>query len=129
MTGRAGHAGIWPIGFLTTVEWNPNTNEYGILAEIWGTLYSSFLALIFGGGLGIAVAIFLTQGFLNARLAWVFRLIVEMLAAIPSVVFGLWGIYVLIPAIRPIATLAARHPAASFRSFPPSLPVPACSRP
>ena len=91
------------LSFLTTVEWNPNTNEFGILAEIWGTLYSSFLALIFGGGLGIAVAIFLTQGFLNARLAWVFRLIVEMLAAIPSVVFGLWGIYVLIPAIRPMA--------------------------
>ncbi|MAM11609.1 MAG: phosphate ABC transporter permease subunit PstC [Rhizobiaceae bacterium] len=91
------------LSFLTTVEWNANTNEYGILAEIWGTLYSSLLALLFGGGLGIAVAIFLTQGFLNARLAWVFRLIVEMLAAIPSVVYGLWGIYVLIPAIRPIA--------------------------
>lgn len=91
------------LDFLTTVKWNANTNEYGILAEIWGTLYSSFLALLFGGVLGVAVAIFLTQGFLNARLAWIFRLIVEMLAAIPSVVFGLWGIYVLIPAIRPLA--------------------------
>ncbi|WP_176085925.1 phosphate ABC transporter permease subunit PstC [Martelella sp. HB161492] len=89
--------------FLTSVEWNANTNQYGILAEIWGTLYSSLLALLFGGILGVAVAIFLTQGFLHPRLAYVFRLIVEMLAAIPSVVFGLWGIYVLIPAIRPIA--------------------------
>lgn len=95
--------------FLTTVQWNPNTNEYGILAEIWGTLYSSLLALLFGGVLGISVAIFLTQGFLNARLAWVFRLIVEMLAAIPSVVYGLWGIYVLIPAIRPIASWLHEH--------------------
>ena len=49
------------------------------------------------------MAIFLTQDFLDARLARVFRTVIEMLAAIPSVVFGLWGIYVVIPALRPSA--------------------------
>jgi phosphate transport system permease protein len=71
------------------------------LPEIWGTLYSSLLALFLGGVFGIAIAIFLTQDFIHHRLALVFRTIVELLAAIPSVVYGLWGIYVLIPIIRP----------------------------
>ncbi len=78
-------------------------NVYGILPEIWGTLYSSLLALVIGGFFGVTVAIFLTQDFLPPRLAIIFRTIIEMLAAIPSVVFGLWGIFVVIPAIRPLA--------------------------
>lgn len=90
-------------GFLTRSVWNASTNEFGILPEIWGTLYSSLLALLIGGFFGITVAVFLTQDFLPARLAAVFRTIVEMLAAIPSVVFGLWGIFVVIPLIRPVA--------------------------
>lgn len=91
------------LGFLTGTTWNVSTGEFGILPEIFGTIYSSFLALIIAGAFGIAMAIFLTQDFLPAWLARIFRLIVEMLAAIPSVVFGLWGIYVVIPAIRPVA--------------------------
>ncbi|MFO1075269.1 MAG: phosphate ABC transporter permease subunit PstC [Geminicoccaceae bacterium] len=90
-------------GFLTRSVWNASSNEFGILPEIWGTLYSSLLALLIGGFFGITVAVFLTQDFLPARLAAVFRTIVEMLAAIPSVVFGLWGIFVVIPLIRPVA--------------------------
>ena len=79
------------------------TEQFGILPQIWGTLYSSFLALLLGGLFGIAIAIFLTQDFLPPRLAAIFRTIIELLAAIPSVVFGLWGIYVLIPLLRPVA--------------------------
>jgi phosphate transport system permease protein len=90
-------------GFLTRAVWAPGRQEFGILAEIWGTLYSSILALAFAGVFGVAIAIFLTQDFLPTRLAVVFRTIIEMLAAIPSVVYGLWGIFVVIPAIRPIA--------------------------
>ena len=99
----------WPaitehgLGFLTSTTWNVQTQEFGILPEIWGTLYSSFLALILGGVFGVAIAIFLTQDFLPNRLAVIFRTIIELLAAIPSVVFGLWGIYVLIPLLRPTA--------------------------
>jgi phosphate transport system permease protein len=74
-----------------------------VLPEIWGTLYSSLLALLIGGAFGIGIAVFLTQGFVHRQVAAVFRTVVELLAAIPSVVFGLWGIYVLIPALRPVA--------------------------
>lgn len=102
--GQAGPAfAKYGLGFLTTAVWNPSAGEFGILAEIWGTLYSSLLALAIAGFFGVGVAIFLTQDFLDARLARVFRTIIEMLAAIPSVVYGLWGIYVVIPALRPLA--------------------------
>jgi phosphate transport system permease protein len=93
----------YQIGFLTSSSWNVQEKKFGILPGIWGTLYSSILALLIGGFFGLAVAIFLTQGFLHKRLAFLFRLVIEMLAAIPSVVFGLWGIFVVIPAIRPAA--------------------------
>lgn len=92
------------LGFVTNATWNPGKEEFGVLAEIWGTLYSSILALVIAGFFGVSVAIFLTQDFLDARLARIFRTVIEMLAAIPSVVYGLWGIYVVIPAIRPVAT-------------------------
>ena len=91
------------LSFLFSSSWNPSKEQFGILPEIWGTLYSSILALMIGGFFGVTVALFLTQGFLPHRLAAVFRTIVEMLAAIPSVVYGLWGIYVVIPALRPVA--------------------------
>jgi phosphate transport system permease protein len=93
----------YQLGFLTGTTWDVNKQVFGILPEIWGTLYSSFLALIIGGTFGITMAIFLTQDFLPARLALVFRSIVELLAAIPSVVYGFWGIFVVVPFIRPIA--------------------------
>jgi len=89
--------------FLTTTTWNANANEFGILPEIWGTLYSSFLALVLGGFFGITIAIFLTQDFLPHKIEIILKNIIELLAAIPSVVYGLWGIYVLIPIIRPLA--------------------------
>jgi phosphate transport system permease protein len=91
------------LGFLTSTNWNVQEAKFGILPQIWGTLYSSFLALLIGGFFGLTVAIFLTQDFLPPKIALVFRTIIDMLAAIPSVVFGLWGIFVVIPAIRPIA--------------------------
>jgi len=83
--------------------WDPNQHRFGILPAIWGTLYSSLLALAIGGFFGVMMAIFLTQDFLPPRLAAVFRTIIELLAAIPSVVYGLWGIFVVIPALRPLA--------------------------
>lgn len=97
------------IGFLTSSAWDVQKEKFGILPQIWGTLYSSLLALISGGFFGLTVAIFLTQGFLPPKLAMVFRTIIEMLAAIPSVVFGLWGIFVIIPAIRPVAEWLHSH--------------------
>ena len=91
------------LGFITGTTWDTVDDVYSVLPEIWGTLYSSLLALLLGGVFGIGIAIFLTQGFVHRRIAATFRVVVELLAAIPSVVFGLWGIYVLIPALRPVA--------------------------
>lgn len=87
--------------FLVGTTWDANKAHFGILPHIWGTLYSSLLALVIGGFAGIVIAIFLTQDFLPASLQTVFKNIVELLAAIPSVVYGLWGIFVLIPMVRP----------------------------
>lgn len=91
------------LGFIVETNWSAADESFGVLPQIWGTLYSSLLALLLGGTVGVTIAIFLTQGFLSLRVAAVFRMIVELLAAIPSVVYGLWGIYVLIPILRPVA--------------------------
>ena len=89
--------------FITSTTWDVNKGRFGVLPEIWGTLYSSVLALILGGFFGVSIAIFLTQDFLPPKLEVVFKNIIELLAAIPSVVYGLWGIFVVIPTIRPAA--------------------------
>jgi len=131
----------WPaieksgLSFITGTTWDPNTNdgqgEFSIFPEIWGTLYSSLLALLIGGFFGVSVAVFLSEGFLSdfvfgclklfnlqfhpfwgglpQKLEGVLKNIVELLAAIPSVVYGLWGIFVVIPAIRPAANWLHEH--------------------
>ena len=97
------------ITFLFTSTWDSGKDVYGILPQIWGTLYSSFLALVLGGFFGITIAIFVTQDFLPHKVELVLKNIIELLAAIPSVVYGLWGIYVLIPLIRPVANALHDH--------------------
>jgi phosphate transport system permease protein len=92
------------LGFLTSLTWDVGKQRFGILPQIWGTLYSSLLALAIGGFFGVVMAIFLTQDFLPSRLAQVFRTTVELLAAIPSVVYDLWGLFVVVPAMRPVAS-------------------------
>ncbi len=96
-------------GFLVSSVWDSGEDIYGILPQIWGTVYSSFLALIFGGFFGITIAIFTTQDFLPHKVELILKNIIELLAAIPSVVYGLWGIYVLIPLIRPFANFLHEH--------------------
>jgi phosphate transport system permease protein len=112
------------LGFLAGQTWDANKGHFAILPEIWGTLYSSTLALIFGTIFGVAAAIFLSEGFLSSflfnvlkslhlelRPVWsripdqtenLLRNLIELLAAIPSVVYGLWGLFVVIPLIRPM---------------------------
>lgn len=92
-------------GLLTSVDWDVNKKLFGLLPQIWGTLYSSLLALILGGFFGVTIAIFITQDFLPHAVEVVLKNIIELLAAIPSVVYGLWGIFVLIPILRPLADL------------------------
>src|SRR5262249_50180708 len=95
--------------FLTTSKWDPGRNQYGIVPQIGGTLCSSALGVAVGSLFGVTVAIFLTQDFLPPRLALLLKNVIELLAAIPSVVYGLWGIFVLIPAVRPAANWVHDH--------------------
>lgn len=87
--------------FLLASQWNPVENTYGILPQIYGTLVSSAIALILAVPLGIGVAIFLSENFLPNIILIPTAFLIELLAAIPSVVYGLWGIFVFIPATVP----------------------------
>ncbi len=90
-------------GFITSTRWDPAAEEFGVLPEIWGTFYSSIIALGLAGFFGISIAVLLSQDFLPPRVEGFFKHVIELLAAIPSVVYGLWGIFVVIPWLRPIA--------------------------
>ncbi|HII40877.1 MAG TPA: phosphate ABC transporter permease subunit PstC [Thermoplasmata archaeon] len=84
------------LGFLANPLWDPNTNQFGALAFIYGTLVTSALALLLGVPISIGIAIFLVE-LAPASVRTPLTYVVELLAAIPSVVYGLWGIFVLVP--------------------------------
>jgi phosphate transport system permease protein len=95
----------WPsiqkfgLGFWLGRMWDPVSGEFGALPFIWGTLYSSILALLIATPISLGIAIFISD--LSPRaLRQPLVFITELLAAIPSVVYGLWGIFVLVPAVR-----------------------------
>jgi len=85
--------------FLTSSEWNPSTGVYGALPFIYGTVVSSLIAVFISVPISLGIAIFLTEQ-ASARVARPIAFLVELLAAIPSVVYGLWGIFVLAPFVR-----------------------------
>jgi phosphate transport system permease protein len=87
--------------FLWTSTWDPVAEVYGAAPMIFGTLVSSFLALLLAVPLALGVAIFLTE-FAPKWMRQPVAFLVELLAAIPSVVYGLWGIFVLIPFLRAV---------------------------
>jgi phosphate transport system permease protein len=95
----------WPairefgIPFFWRTEWDPVRESFGAGAFIFGTVVSSFIALAIAVPLSIAVALFLTE-LAPKRVAALVGFMVEMLAAIPSVVYGLWGIFFLAPLLR-----------------------------
>ena len=87
------------MGFFFKSAWDPVSGDFGALPFIYGTLVSSFLALLIAVPLSIGLAIFLTEmcpRWLRAPLAF----LTELLAAIPSVVYGLWAVFVLVPVLR-----------------------------
>ena len=89
--------------FWRTDTWDPVAGQFGALPFIWGTLYSSILALLLATPISLGIAVFtseLSPGFLRAPLIF----LTELLAAIPSIVYGLWGIFVLVPAVRAFET-------------------------
>lgn len=86
-------------GFLVTSAWNPVTQKFGALPLIFGTVVSSLLALLLAGVFGVLAAAFLAD-FAPPRIARPLAFMIELLAAVPSVVFGLWGLFVLAPFMR-----------------------------
>jgi phosphate transport system permease protein len=84
--------------FITSQEWNPTGNQFGALPFIVGTLSTSLVALIIAVPLGVFIAVFLAE-LCPQRLRAPVGFLVELLAAIPSVVYGAWGIFVFIPAV------------------------------
>lgn len=84
------------LGFLWGSQWNPVTGRFGALPFIYGTVVSSAIALLLAGFAGILAGVFLAE-FAPRRLSTVLGFVIELLAAVPSVVYGLWGLFVLAP--------------------------------
>jgi phosphate transport system permease protein len=89
--------------FWRTSRWDPIAGEFGALPFIWGTLYSSILALFIATPVALGIAVFISE-LCPARLRQPLVFLTELLAAIPSIVYGLWGIFVLVPAVRALQT-------------------------
>jgi phosphate transport system permease protein len=83
-------------GFLVGTNWDPNAGDYGALPFIWGTVLTSMLSLVFAVPLGVGAAIFLAE-LAPAKLSNACTFLVELLAAVPSVIYGLLAIFTLIP--------------------------------
>lgn len=95
--------GAWPaiqafgFGFLFSAEWNPVTSQFGAIVPIYGTLVTSAIALAIGIPVSFGIAVFLTE--LSPK--WLRRPLgtaIELLAAIPSIIYGMWGLFVFAPA-------------------------------
>ena len=83
-------------GFLTSRAWNPVTHEYGALNAIYGTVVTSFIALLIGVPLSFGIAVFLTE-LCPVWLKQPLGTAVELLAGIPSIIYGIWGLFVFAP--------------------------------
>src|SRR6186713_2021304 len=105
--------------FWRTEIWDPVAGEFGALPFIWGTLYSSVLALLIATPIAIGIAVFISE-LCPTGLRQPLVFLTELLAAIPSIVYGLWGIFVLVPAVRQLeASLPGALRALPFFSGPP----------
>ncbi len=119
----------WPaiqtfgLSFVTDSIWDPTRSQYGILPAIVGTLVSALIGLGLAIPIGVGTAIFLSEDFLPPPVQTVLVSLVELLAAIPSVVYGLWGVFVLIPLVKPAEMWLYTHAGwIPFFSTPPAGP-------
>ncbi|MEH1784684.1 phosphate ABC transporter permease subunit PstC [Nostoc sp.] len=89
------------LGFLWGQDWDTGNKIFGALPYIYGTLVSSAIAILFAVPIGIAVALVTSENFLPPSLRIILAFVVELIAAIPSVIIGLWAIFVFIPVLEP----------------------------
>ena len=85
--------------FLWSTAWSPPNNEYGALVFIYGTLVTALMAMLLAGPIGVGIAAYLVE-IAPARVNQIVGFVVELLAAIPSIVYGLWGFFALAPFLR-----------------------------
>ncbi|MEH2313124.1 MAG: phosphate ABC transporter permease subunit PstC [Nostoc sp.] len=90
------------LGFLWGQDWDTGNQIFGALPYIYGTLVSSAIAILFAVPVGIAVALVTSENFLHSSLRITLAFVVELIAAIPSVIIGLWAIFVFIPVLEPL---------------------------
>ena len=93
--------GRYGLRFLFSSAWNPVTDDYGAFTAIYGTLFTSVASLIIAIPLGVGTAIFITEDIIPKYFRNLIGIMVELLAAIPSVVLGLWAVIIMEPFIRP----------------------------
>ncbi len=135
-------AGSWPalstfgFSFLTSESWNPVTEKFGALAPIYGTIVTSVIAILIAVPISFGIAIFLTE-LCPRPLRRPIGIAVELLAGIPSIIYGLWGFFLLAPflqttvqpshyrplpwragLIKPVCRPALRHRPADFGAHP-----------
>jgi phosphate transport system permease protein len=99
------HSGI---SIVTSNNWDPSLNKFGGLSFIYGTLVTSVIALVLAVPVSVLIALFLTQ-VAPPRVATPLGYVVDLLAAVPSVVYGLWGVFVLVPFVTPIWQWLSTH--------------------
>ena len=97
--------GRYGLKFLVTSSWNPVDDKYGIATAVYGTIITSLLSLLIAIPLGVGTAVFITENIVPTKIRNIIGVFVELLAAIPSVVLGLWAIFVMVPLLKPILTL------------------------
>ncbi|WP_392479826.1 phosphate ABC transporter permease subunit PstC [Nostoc sp. C110] len=90
------------LGFLWGKDWDTGNQIFGAFPYIYGTLVSSAIAILFAVPVGMAVALVTSENFLPTSLRTILAFVVELIAAIPSVIIGLWGIFVFIPVLEPL---------------------------
>ena len=88
------------VKFLYGKAWNPVTDEYGALPFLIGTLLTSLLALIISTPFALSTAVFLGEYYPKGLVSNIFKNIIELLASIPSVIYGFWGMVILVPIVR-----------------------------
>ena len=95
--------------FVASSNWDPENNRFGIFAFVYGTLLTSVIALIIAVPLSVGVALFLTE-YCPRRLRTPISYAVDLLAAVPSVIYGLWGVFVLLPLfLQPASSFLAKY--------------------
>jgi phosphate transport system permease protein len=92
--------------FVFSNDWNPSARHFGAFALVFGSIMTSIIALVISVPIAVAVAIFVVE-LCPRRLKTPMTILVELLAAVPSVVYGLWGVFFLIPKLRPAMQWAA----------------------